>query len=454
MNAIGDLDEADPEAGGAIRFRIPTIWLVAGGGWLGRGIQVLAQLATVRILIQSLGPAGYSVFAVLASLTGWLLLSDFSIGISTQNYISERRASASEADDVIVTGAVLSCVSAVFFCFVVLAIGPWLSARLLANFAFLTPAQRTLAFYAVAFPGIGTALGGVAYRIWFAQHRGYLSNLVPAAGTIIGTGAIWMMRGDASASSVAANTAAYYAPLAILPIIALAFILSRSIRHAKINPTLVRPLLKRSSRFWLSGLLAAAVLQVDYIIMAHVLTTRDIVVYSVAAKLFTLILFVYSALLLALWPVCSEAIARHDWHVVRAMIRRYIAFGVAFVLVASVGVAVTNHWIVRILAPGLDTPIPMLVILLLGTYTVIRVWTDTFSTVLQSMNDLTLAVLVAPIQALLSVSLQWLGARWFGLPGLICGLIGCYLLTAVWALPLRSWTQMRRRTMTGSGGRC
>lgn len=428
------------------RFRIPTVWLVAGGGWIGRGLQVLAQLVAVRILIQSLGTAGYGVFAVVASLTGWMLLSDFSLGISIQNYISERRASESEADDIIFTGALLALVPATVFGLATVLLGPWLSARLLASFAFLSPADRTLIFYAVALPGIGTALGGVVYRIWFAQHRGYLSNLVPALGTVLGTGAIWALQHWAPGMHIAANTAAYYVPLAILPMLALVFVIVRAGRHHHFDRGLIRPLFARAFRFWISGLLAAAVLQVDYIIMARLLPVQDIVIYSVASKLFALILFVYSALLLALWPVCSEAIARRDWDSVRAIMRRYVALGIGFTLVAGLGVAVTNHWIVRILAPGLDTPLPLIVIGLLTLYTVARVWTDTFSTVLQSMNDLTALWLVAPVQSLCSILLQWLGARWFGLPGMIGGLICCFLLTAAWVLPLRFYQNMRHQT--------
>ena len=54
--------------------RIPKIWLVAGGGWIGRGLQVVSQLVAVRILTDSLGTHGYGMFAVLASLTALTIL--------------------------------------------------------------------------------------------------------------------------------------------------------------------------------------------------------------------------------------------------------------------------------------------------------------------------------------------------------------------------------------------
>jgi O-antigen/teichoic acid export membrane protein len=432
-------------------LRIPTVWLVAGGGWIGRGIQVIAQLLAVRFLIEGVGTPGYGVFAVLASLNGWLLLSDFSIGISLQNHISERRVAGENVDDLILTAILLSLMATGVVGAILLLLGPWLAELLLGKFAFLSMTERLLAFYAMVVPGVGTALGTVAYRIWFAQHRGYLSNLMPAAGTVIGTTAVWFLThvAPSSAYPVALNTFAYYLPLALLPIMVLLVTVSGIARRHRFRSELVRPLLTRGLRFWVSGLLASGVLGVDYVIMVQVLDVHDIVVYSVASKLFLLIFFVFNAMLQALWPVCAEAIARDDWPAVGALTRRYIALGAAFTLVAGVGVAITNAWIVQILAPGLNTPIPLLVVVLLTLYTTLRVWTDMFGMILQSMNDLFLMWTVAPVQVLLSIGLQTLGARWFGLPGLISGLIGCYLLTAAWVLPLRCWLHTRRSVTTG-----
>lgn len=417
-------------------MRIPQVWLVAGGGWIGRGLQVAAQLAAVRILTDSLGTAGYGAFAVLGSLAGWFLLSDFSIGISLQNHISERRADAREAEDLVFTATLLSAAAAGVAALAMLLLGPWLSRLLLDAFGDLTEADRTLAFYAMAFPGIGTALGGVMYKIWFAEHRGYLSNLMPAAGTVLGTLAVWLVAHGDLQPRLAWSILLYYVPVAILPVAALGWVAFRT-RHHRFRSDLVRPLLHRAGRFWLFGLLAAGVLQVDYIIMAQVLPPRDIVVYNVASKIFQLIFFVYNALLLALWPICSEAIARQEWQRIFAIVRRYIVLGISFGLACGAGVMLLNARIVGIIAPSLTAPLPLVIIGLLTFYTLVRIWTDTFAMILQSMNDLKVLWVTVPIQSFLSIFLQILGARWFGLPGMIVGLILCFVLTVAWVLPLR-----------------
>ncbi|WP_144033525.1 MATE family efflux transporter [Sphingomonas guangdongensis] len=399
----------------------------------------------MRILTDGLGTVGYGAFAVLSSLAGWFALSDFSIAVTLQNYISERRAAELETDDLVFTAATLSLGAALLFAVVLLLAGPWLSNLLLDEFAVLSRSERTLAFYAIAFPSIGTALGGMAYKIWFAQHRGYLSNLLPAAGTVLGTVAVWLFMRSSPQQPLASTLFLYYAASALIPVLALTGIVLAAARH-RFATDLLRPLLRRAARFWIFGVLAAAVLQVDYIIMAQVLQAADIVVYNVASKIFQLVFFVYNALLFALWPVCSEAIARGEWARVFALLRRNLVIGIAFTVLCGVGVGVLNGTIVSIVAPTLAEPLPMLVVILLTIYVAVRVWSDTFGMVLQSMNDLTPLLIALPIQAVLSAALQTLGASVAGLPGMIAGLTACFVLTVAWYLPWRCIRYARERT--------
>lgn len=419
------------------------MWLVAGGAWLARIVQVLAQLAVVRILTDRLGAEGYGLFAVLTSLSGWLVLSDFSIGTSLQNHISERRVAEQAADDIAFTAIVLALGAAVVAGLLVFLIAPFLSYYLLDEFTGWSASSRMLTFWAMAFPMIGTALGGVAYKVWFAQHRGYLSNLLPALAAVLGLLGIWIVASLDVPERLSWTVLAYYLPGAAIPLLCLGAMAVRMMRRTEFRPTLVRPLLHRAMRFWVLGLFAAGVLQVDYAIIAQVLPAEDIVVYNVATKVFTLILFVYSALLFALWPVCSEAIARGDWDSVLDQIRKYLCFGAVLILVGGSAFALLRGSIVTILAPSLTVDVPIAVIALLTVYALVRIWTDTFAMVLQSMNDLTVFWIATPIQAVMSIALQIVGVRLFGLPGMVGGLILCFVLSVGWMLPRRSLMHAR-----------
>jgi O-antigen/teichoic acid export membrane protein len=419
------------------------VWLVTGGGWAGRGIQILAQLVSVRILTEGLGTSGYGAFAVLAGLQGWFLLADLGIGISIQNYLSENRARDVPVDDILFTGAILSLGAVGTAAAILYAAGPFISDFLLNDFQALGQEERTTAFYAVAFPGVGTALGGVIYKIWFAEHRGYLSQLLPAVGAILGTLAVWGA-GRALDLSVTPALLLYYAPLAILPMLALALTVAHRTTRKRFRRDLVRPILTRGLRFWIFGVLQAGVLQVDYIIIARVLGDRDVVLYSLASRLFSLILFLYSALLMALWPVFVEAITKGDRAFIFAMVRRYLAVGFAISLAGGTFVALFRDQLVGLLAPSLGVAIPITIIVLLTAGLMVRTWTDMFAMTLQCMNDLHILWIVVPIQSALSIVLQTWGAKLFGLPGMIAGLVTCFVLTVSWVLPLRFFTLARR----------
>jgi O-antigen/teichoic acid export membrane protein len=421
-------------------------WLVALGGWVGRAFQILTQLVAIRILTDALGAEGYSVFAVLASLTGWLALTDLSIAISVQNQISEHRVRGTSTDDVVVTGAWLALLSTVAFSILVIVSAPWLSGELLDEFRSLTAHQRTLAFLAMAFPAIGAALGNVAYRVLFARHQGYISNLLPAVGTALGTLAVWVLTRTNVSFLLGWSTLVYYAPVALVPLVTLVILLRRASAGGAFRRDIVRPLMTRACRFWVFGIAASAVLQVDYVIAAQVLTPKDIVTYNVAGKIFSLVLFFYSAVLHALWPVCSEAIAAGAWTKVLRQTRTYIVMGFALTILSGMAFLFLQSHIIAVLTPSIGISVPIIVIVLLTIYTLVRIWADTFGMLLQSMDDLKVFWFAIPIQAALSIVLQAAGAHFYGLPGMIAGLVLCFVLTTMWILPIRCFRHAKRVT--------
>jgi len=428
-----------PTLGRIARMRlsaIPRVWLVAGGGWAGRGMQIVAQLAAVRIMTDSLGLSGYGAFAVLVSLNGWIILSDISIATGLQNFISEARVAGARTGDIIITGTVLSLLATGASLSILVLAGPFLSTALL-GFSGLGRSEMLFAFYAVCLCLGAATFGGIAYRIWFAEHRGYLSNLLPALATVAGTGLLWLMTRTPTSYPLTLAVLGYYLPVAIIPLVALCARIVAVRHEGAFNRALVRPILQRGFQFWVFGILAAGVLQVDYIVLSQVLGEEDVALYSIVARLFALLLFLYASLLSALWPVCAEMTGRQEWDKLLRMVRRYMAIGAAMVVAGGFAFLVLRTHIVDLLGPRLDISIDATLLGLMTVYAMIRVWTDTFAMILQSMNDLKILWLVVPLQAVLSGTFQYLGATYYGINGLVAGLILCFLATTVWALPYR-----------------
>lgn len=427
--------------------RIPPHLLVAAAAWVSRIIIAGTGLLMLRFLIVSLGTEQYALYAVLSGLQGWFLLADFGLGNSLQNHISEARANELEYRGFIGLAVVGAALILLLSIAALLLLAPVLVPKLLPGFTTIVPAQKTTSFIVIAIIFMATAAGSLVYRIWYAEQRGYLANLVPAVAALISLAGVLYCSAANLENRLIWLVTASFLPTALLPLLCLLW-RCRHIKFLAHKASLEQAtiLLKRAAKFWGFALLAAAVLQVDYLIMSQLLPTDQIVVYNVTTKFFTVAFMFYSALLTALWPVCAEAAARRDWGSIRAFLKRYLVVGSLFVLLLTLLLAVFMPQILALLAPRTGVTVPVQFILLTGLYLLLRVWCDTFALALQSMSYVRPFYLYLPFQALASGLLQWFLAVRFGLNGIMLGLIASFALTAVWVLP---WSLRKRMAPLG-----
>lgn len=425
---------------------LPRHLLVAGAAWASRVVTALVLLASVRILMDSLGLENYAVFALLTGLTGWFMLADMGIGVSVQNHISESRARNQAYDDLISASGLLAVLLLFVTVIALYFISPYVAPLLLKNFPFLSEVEKTKLFFLTGALSIGMGVGGIVYKVWYAEQRGYLSNIVPAVAALVGFVGLLLVRHTPIEDRLYLNLAAFIAPTAVLPLGALLVQqlrvrwLRRGLDHSGMKlPGTIHRLMNRGLHFWFFAIMAAVVLQIDYIVMSQFLAAHDIAAYYISTKVFGLAFFVYSAILFALWPIFAEAIAKREWGLVQRYLKKYLAFGLIFMFVCTVLLIWLMPMAVGILAPKENIIIPLGFILLLGAYQIIRVWTDTFAMVLQSTSNLKPFWIFVPIQAILSIVLQWVLVPIYGLYGVILGLIASFVFTVTWALPLTVW---------------
>jgi O-antigen/teichoic acid export membrane protein len=420
--------------------------LVTVSAWLSRIVTVLAQLYSIRILIDYLGVNQYAVFALLTGLAGWFMLADCGTGVSVQNHISERRAHNQSCDELIAMGGLLAILFSVLTIFALFFISPYVAPVLLKQFSFLSIDEKERLFFLSGALSIATGIGGVSYKIWYGLQKGYLSNFVPAVAAVMSVIMLMLLKDVSNESRLYFSLAVFMAPTALLPLLVLVLQVRRNIKSLGASyGILAKLIIKRALHFWIFSLLAAGVLQVDYIVIAQLLSSYDITVYNIATKVFVLVFFFYNALLFALWPVIAESIAKGEWRAVWRNTKQSIIFGTAAMFIGTMLLVWLMPVAVGVLAPKEAIIIPVGFILLLGVYQVIRVWTDTFAMLLQSMNAMTPFWILVPFQALASVGLQWVLVSHYGIYGAIWGLIGSFLLTVAWGLPLAVKRNYQRR---------
>jgi O-antigen/teichoic acid export membrane protein len=412
------------------------VW-VAASAWISRAVVAVVSLLAIRILLQSLGTEHYSVFAILSGLAGWFFLFDLGSGFAAQNFISERRAKHEPYSDFVAAGTILSLVLLVLAAAILFLIATPASRFLFAQYVDLSSVQKRDLFLIVGLFSSVVGLAGFVNKVWYARQLGFLANVAPAIGPVIGFILIKLVAASAIPDKLYWSCVAFFAPPAVLMLIAASTLLP-AITRLRFETIWhdIKLILRRGRGHWLFAVLAATTLKVDYIVMSQVLRGDAIVSYNIASMIFTSIFFIYAALLAALWPSCAEAIARNQWHEIGGYLRRYISLGIVLIVIATSLIAFLRPQILHLLSPTTPVSLGLGLISLFGVYFVIRVWTDTFGMILQSISAMKIFLIAVPIEAAIAVALQILFVRRFGPMGIPAALIVAYLCTVSWIMPV------------------
>ena len=416
---------------------IPRHMLVAGSAWASRIVTALVQLASVRILTSSLGLEKFAVITLLTGLSAWFALSNCGAGLSLQNYISESRAKNLPYDEMTFASLVFTYLLLPVAGLILYFLTPVLAPVLLQSFKCIDEPEKCRLFFATGIISITVGVGQILYNIWYAEQKGYFSNIFPAVGSLVGFMGLVLVSHSSAEDKTFLSLVSFTLPSALIPLVGLGLKIKLQGKSSaeKIFATMLK-ILKRGFKFWLFALMSIGVLQVDYIVISQLLGSQELVVYSLSTRIFGVLAFMYTAVLLSLWPILAELTVKADWEGIKRYLKRYIILGFIFIFLSTVILIPMMPYFVKILSPKEYVRIPVAFIILLGCYQMIRVWTDTFGAVLLSMSNLKPFWIFVPIQAVLSSSLQWTLSPYLGINGIILGLICSFLFTVSWGLPM------------------
>lgn len=418
-------------------IKIPRHILIAGSSWIARFISATVQVFCIRYVIEAQGHSGYSVFALLSSLLAWAILFEFGIGNALQNYISERIASGKEYYSYIWFLGRFSFIFALAMLVFVYPFSHELSSWYLKSAEHLSAESKSSLFYStISIFAFGT-VGSIVYKIWFAEQKGWLANLVIATASLFGIFFVYLCSITPEYNSLHFIIIAFFMPQVIISFSCFVF----RIYNAKLNLSKntnsinVKPVFHRAFGFWGFAVIATIVLQADAIVLSQKISASNIALYFIMAKLFGIVSFIYSALLQAIWPVCTELRVKNEWAKLKSLINIYVSIGIFFVLFSGMTIYMLRSILFDFLSVKIDHDISPWLFVLFTVYFILRVWSDMYAMLLQSINFIRPLWYIVPIQALICICVQWYMADYFGLYGIISGLIISFLFTTCIYLP-------------------
>lgn len=414
-------------------LKLNPVYLVALSGWIGKAITAVSQIFLMRLMLDYLGVNDYSVYVVLLSIYGWLALADFGVGMSYQAHVSKLRVEKNKSFGIADEKFATLILFVVLFNLVL-----WpVSTMVVTAVVFGWHGSTDFDFWVVfLFCGLGhfASIFSSIYKFFYAVHKGYLSNLCPAIASICTVlGLIYVSSFEIDKYHLFIAVFITYSPL--LMIAMLAFFIKAKIRFC-FDFVWMHDIFKAGAGYMLFGFLSLITINVDLLIISYKLSPYEVVEYNLVLRLFALVIFLYSAYLMAMMPVGAEMIRRNEFFKLNKIIKRGLLFGLFVTCVACV-LFISFRDVIGWVLTGGEIAVSVLLIIFFFFYTLVRIWVDTFAALLQSVNCIGGLVRCVALQALVSAPIQLLLIGKVGVLGSVLGMLLSFIVTVAWFLPLQ-----------------
>jgi O-antigen/teichoic acid export membrane protein len=417
---------------------------------LARVTTAVLQILSVRAAIILIGIDQYSVIAVVVGLQAWFMLLDFGGSFSFLNYASAKQAVGKGAQECLACGLLWSIASVLAGTLLLnILAGP------AANWLF----QNGKIFTKPTDAEIALRIGGTLFiifantqlipRLWLAEGRGYIANILPVLGSLSTFIAFKLISiFGAFHLNVPMTVLIFCLPNAFFQLACLIWV---SIKREISLSSCDRPFLKvfgaRALQAAVFSLQAAFTLQIDYIILSRLANPHDIVIYSILSRIFILLSFVYTSVLTSIWPVLSYNIVHSHVTKLRQILRYLFIYGTVFVLFASAVIYVLQNYLLILMTNGKIVTIPPLLVILMGLNQLAVLWVSILSQIMQVAGRLKIMIRASFFQLAISVGLQyWLTIR-FGIVGIVAGVLLSYMIGGL--VPLAIFVRRFFRKLEG-----
>lgn len=420
-----------------MHMKIPSTLIIATAGWSNRIISAIVQIVSIPLFIKLLGLSGYAAFSVVSGFVCWFALAEFGIGSVLQNDIAYHRVNNISLDGVIEKYVSLLIIVTFFCILCYIPISVILNHLLINTFSQYNHLLLVAGIIYMIFIN-----SNVIYKIFFAFHQGYIGYVAQSVGNII-----WF---------IIILVFSFWHKLNVSPTFILAltlcpqiFISMLILQRFRLNWSIInvlpnkarreeyRCILNQSMRFFWVTLTSNFVIGIDYFFIARLLGQHEIITYNIINKVYVFIAFGYNVFLAVLWPILGELYSRgrkEDYLKANMLLVKCICSAVMYVIFTSALLIVLRGVILMILTKS-SIQIPIKLVGLFCLYYCIRVFVDFICVALQSRSQVKILMLTAPLQAVITVILMIALVKKYALFGVMCALIGGFILTAGWMLP-------------------
>jgi O-antigen/teichoic acid export membrane protein len=181
-----------------------------------------------------------------------------------------------------------------------------------------------------------------------------------------------------------------------------------------------RPLLKTGSLFLVLQLTGLVAYSLDNVVIAQIMGASAVQEYAVPTKLFVLAPTLLSYVLVPLWPAYRESMARGDSAWVKRTLRRSVVLAALVNIPSTVFLVIAGTFLLHVWVGSLVHP-TMLLLLGLGTWTIMNTLNGPFAMLLNGANIIGFQAGCSILMAIANVTISILLVQRIGVSGAVYG---------------------------------
>jgi O-antigen/teichoic acid export membrane protein len=291
---------------------IATSFLIKGGS-------ILVGLLLIPITINYVNPTQYGIWLTLSSIISWFSFFDIGIGNGLKNKLAETNAlDQNEEGQVYVstTYAILTIISLIVL-LLFLCVNPhinWGSILKTTNYT-----GQSLNHVALAVVGFFCASFVIQLInvILTANHRSSTSSLIGLIGSFFSLILVFVLTKYAEASLIKLVLVLAGIPL-LIQLISTIWLFKTSLsslapKYKLIDFKYAKDLLRIGGVFFIIQIGALVLFQTDNIVIVQLFGPKEVTVFNIAYKLFSVIIMVFTIIMTPFWSAYTDAFAKKDF---------------------------------------------------------------------------------------------------------------------------------------------
>lgn len=394
-----------------------------------RALAIGLSYLLVPLTISYLDIEQYGIWMTLLSIMSWVTFFDIGLGNGMRNKLTESLAvrNIKLAKTYVSTTYALIGFIAFVFVVILVSVSPFIPWNKIFNTTLVSNTEFAKVVLVVGFFFILNLILSLNGEIFNAYQQASVSTLNLLLLNLFAVVAIYVLVHYTSSCSLLYLSVCYGSSMMISGFLLTYYLY---IKHCEVRPSVrhidiskIRDVSSLGIKFFILKLAVLIIFTTDNLIITQVLGPEHVAPYNIVFKLFALIIIGHSVLVGPLWSAYTEAFTKGDIGWIRNILKKLNMLLIPLIIIVSILIFFAGD-IIKIWV-GPDIKFPYSLVVLMGVYTLVRIWNSNHSSFLNGISKINIQVCTATVGALINIPISVYCAKNLdmGISGVILGSI-------------------------------